>query len=43
MLGRLELPPSLNKAVDEFRQVRNRIVHGGGATRTRYFEPLTRE
>jgi hypothetical protein len=31
-LSRLELSPDMREAVDEFRKVRNEIVHGRGAT-----------
>lgn len=31
-LKQLELPPTIQKAVSEFRRVRDRIVHGGGAS-----------
>jgi hypothetical protein len=31
MVNRLNLSPATQEAVDEFRRVRNRIIHGGGA------------
>ena len=32
MLGRLEMGPSVQRAIERFREVRNRIVHGQGAS-----------
>jgi hypothetical protein len=40
LLGRVELPPSARKAVGDFRDVRNRIVHGRGATDDEIFRAI---